>query len=214
MAKLRTVSLFVSELDRELSWRKHDISAVAGALDKARGKAREALVRALIAVTYAHWEGFNKAALIAYADHITLQGKSYGSLRRSLSGLKATEIVQNLSEIKRKIFTSAILLERLHLIENQKANINLHSRFSKIGNLNYELFAEMISFFGIDPLSYATKAALIDESLLKSRNSIAHGDFLAIDEIKARALSKEVLSMLDRIKEDLSDAAFLKSYLR
>jgi hypothetical protein len=214
MAKLRTAALFVARLDAELAWRKQDIAAVTSALSKSNGRGRDALIRALLAITYAHWEGFNKAAFIAYGEHISLQGKDYGGLIRSLSGMRAIENVKLLSEIRRKVFASANILESLHGIESEKAVINISARFSKIGNLNYELFVEMMGFFGIDTAKYATKSVMIDESLLKRRNSIAHGDYLDVEYEDAISLSKEILEILGRIKDDLGDAAALKSYLR
>ena len=214
MPKLRTASQFLERLDAELSWRKHDISSMVSAVNGSKGLARRALVRALVAITYAHWEGFTKAAVASYAQHISLQGKTYDSLIVSLAGLRALETVSTLGEIKRRIFSSSVLLNKLYSIGSETASISLESKFAKVGNLNYSMFTEMMEFVGIDTSTYSSKSALIDESLLKRRNTIAHGEFIELDEDEAQALVVEIFAILDRIKDDLGGAAAAKSYLR
>jgi MAE_28990/MAE_18760-like HEPN len=52
----------------------------------------------------------------------------------------------------------------------------------------------------------------LDESLLKRRNKIAHGEFLDVTAEEWRELADEIIMMLRHFKTDLENAASLEIY--
>ena len=61
---------------------------------------------------------------------------------------------------------------------------------------------------------YEPRSALIDERLLKSRNGIAHGDRLMVDNEGYYELVEKVLEMMRWFKTDIENAAATESFLR
>ena len=67
---------------------------------------------------------------------------------------------------------------------------------------------------GIDPAPYEARYNLIDESLLRRRNEIAHGEFLDVDAGDYRTLADEVLLMMRLYKTDIENGAARSLFLR
>jgi hypothetical protein len=65
---------------------------------------------------------------------------------------------------------------------------------------------------GIDPSPYESRYHLIDESLLKRRNNIAHGDYLEVTRDDWVGLADEILLMLRQLKTDIENAIVLASF--
>lgn len=78
---------------------------------------------------------------------------------------------------------------------------------STASNLSYETFKEITSILGIDFSFYSTKSKLIDEKLLKTRNEIAHGNYLLIDREEYIELHTEVIGMLETFRNQIENAA-------
>ena len=63
-------------------------------------------------------------------------------------------------------------------------------------------------------MDYELKSNLIDAVLLKNRNSIAHGQFVELDDIEYHNLHSEILAMMSDIRTKVSNAAVLEEYKR
>ncbi|QPE02123.1 hypothetical protein IT784_05390 [Salmonella enterica subsp. enterica serovar Typhimurium] len=61
---------------------------------------------------------------------------------------------------------------------------------------------------------FNTKYNFIDESLLKRRNCIAHGEYLDIDANEWRNLSKETLTLMRTFKNEVLNNASTRKYLK
>ena len=81
-------------------------------------------------------------------------------------------------------------------------------------NLSSTVFINIAGWIGIDPDRYSTRLALIDKTLLESRNNIAHGEYLVIDRPRFESLTTEVLEMLRWFKTDIENAVVSKSFLK
>ena len=62
---------------------------------------------------------------------------------------------------------------------------------------------------GIDAKPYETKFNLIDSSLLKRRNCIAHGEYLELELNSYRLLADEVLALMRQLKTDIENSSCL-----
>lgn len=84
---------------------------------------------------------------------------------------------------------------------------------STASNLSSEIFKEITEVLGIDFSPYSTKSKLIDETLLKSRNHIAHGNYLLVDRDSYIELHEEkIIEMLDLFKNQIENAAIQKQF--
>jgi hypothetical protein len=101
-----------------------------------------------------------------------------------------------------------------HGMASDKMNITIRDHISEIGNLNSNIFAQIAKFLALDPSQYISKKQLIDESLLKQRNEIAHGEYLSVDVAGFEDLTDEIISLMRMLKTDIQNAAVSKAYLR
>lgn len=213
-AKPRTAGQLLDALDGAYSWRVQELSVIRSAIAKSSGISSSALVRAGIPILYAHWEGFVKQSTIHFADFITMQKFTYADLAVSFSGLRAHHYVTTMADVKKMIFTPSNLLHAIHAIEEDKVTLTLRPFLENVGNLSFDLFNEIISFLCLPVTNYLPFKPLIDESLLATRNRIAHGEYLALDHSGYEALQTETLLLIRMFKTDLENSAVSGGYLR
>ena len=80
MAKIRTLTQLQEVLDADMSWRIKEIADFKLAT-KDRAATSRTFVRAGVALIYAHWEGFIKAASENYLNYVGNQGHIYRDLK-------------------------------------------------------------------------------------------------------------------------------------
>jgi hypothetical protein len=81
-------------------------------------------------------------------------------------------------------------------------------------NLSSTILREISWCLGVDYAPYESKEKLIDSRLLARRNTIAHGDWLSIDESDYDELHGNVIEMLNTLRNQLDNAASTGCYLR
>jgi hypothetical protein len=214
MKHVRTANQLIERLDDELAWRLQELVSIRRAIRNSSGVTETSLLRAAVPILYAHWEGFVKAAAIGYANFISTQGIPFGKLQRSFKGLRALTHVKQLHEIKRRIFVAAEIINTLENIDKEACKLPLASHISYIGNLDYDIFEQIVEFLSIGGANYTTRKQLIDETLLKMRNEIAHGEYLLIDFHEFEALSDNILEIMRQFKTDIQNAVVRRDYLR
>jgi len=90
---------------------------------------------------------------------------------------------------------------------NSRAQLSNSMTVNTRSNLNSNVFEKIAGTIGIDPARYSTRYQFIDSSLLKQRNSIAHGEYLALDLVSYSNLSDNVVQLLRWIKDDIQNGA-------
>lgn len=96
---------------------------------------------------------------------------------------------------------------------DQKAKLKTQSAIKTDSNLKSSVFSNIAKSIGIDTSPYESKYKLIDESLLKRRNTIAHGGDIDIDQDSFAELAVEVLALMRSYKTDIENAASQQLYL-
>ncbi|WP_143129061.1 MAE_28990/MAE_18760 family HEPN-like nuclease [Variovorax sp. PDC80] len=213
MSKARSEAELSDELDADLTWRLKELSDLKQAIRDAPSTNRKVLLKALVALSYAHWEGLVKSSAQRYFDYITNRRLNY-------------------SMLERQMYVNSFLV-RLAAFSNQKPalgdRINLvneilesqDKRFSKIhpdlihtgSNLKHEVLVNICKICGIDYLQFDGEVAFIDEILLKRRNAIAHGDdsVVAFEEIDH--LVDGTIKLMRTFKNSLENKVYEKKYL-
>ena len=214
MAKPRTAVQLVAVLDRELSWRRADLLFVLRMVERTAGIDQQSAIRAAVPLLYAHWEGFIKRAAGHYADHLSVQRLYFRDVQVCLAGLKAQSDIALLPDIKKRLFAASEALERIRKIENERVSIDVGSRIDRVGNLNHEMLMQIVQFLGLSAAPYEAYKGLVDDALLYHRNKIAHGEFLDVDAARYKSMHRDVVTLLERFKDDLENAAVMKSYKR
>jgi hypothetical protein len=79
-------------------------------------------------------------------------------------------------------------------------------------NLNSEVLRQITATLGLDYADYVTKEKLIDEKLLRTRNEVAHGQYLLIGYQQYVSLHDEVLGLIQLFFNQVDNAASMAAY--
>lgn len=198
------------QISRDLTWRIKEISDLKAAVLGSDVIARPALLRALVTIAYAHWEGHVKFSAQRYLLHIALRKISYSSLDRQFL---RNDFLPRLAAIGQKS-----IKERGDLIDEildggvrrfSKVNENLVNTKS---NLNYDVLCDICRVCGVDAGTFLEYENFIDVILLKRRNSIAHGEdtFISVEDLNP--LTEQTIGLMRLFSNDLQAKAHLGLY--
>ena len=212
MTKLRTLTQLQEALDTAMSWRIKEISDFKLATKKRTENSRT-FIRAGVALVYAHWEGFIKVASEDYLNFIENQGHVYRDLKTCFAvfGLKGKLILLSDS---RRAKPNIEALDFVIAEMDKRAKMSMSSAIDTESNLTSKVFANIAASLDISITPYETRFNLIDESLVKRRNKVAHGEYLDMSTQDFLTLADEILQMMRTYKTDIENAASLQNYKR
>ena len=218
MSNLSSVEKLYDAIDRELSWRKQELVLIRAQVHTHPSEESVAFlltVRASIALLYAHWEGSIKNIAKRYLDHVFAQQRQYRELKLNFIAIAMKgEAAKWMQSKKASLHTlylshfSNILDEPLHKLSDEI--------ISTESNLNSKVLGEILTTIGIAETEFETDYVLIDYSLLKIRNDVAHGDVLkekGFDKKRYLELHDTVLRLIETFSEQVKNAAMNKTYL-
>jgi len=209
--KIRTISILQDCLDKEFSWRIKEISQLKNSARTSRSSMQKAVIRGGVPLLYAHWEGFVKRACEYYVDFVSHQRLTLDELESNFVVLGLKKYLQTIvSSRKTKVNIEVVDFFRKNM--NQRAEIRLPSAINTESNLSSSVFENIAMSVGIDPDRYKSRYNFIDESLLKRRNNIAHGEYLDVDCTSFLELADNVILILRWVKTDIENLASMESY--
>jgi hypothetical protein len=212
MKKLRTRNDFQVYLDEEFAWRLKEISDIKGAIRTAEATSRRALIRAGVPILYAHWEGFVKVSSEALLNYINNQGLAYRQLKPCFIAFGAKKKAHGFIASGNPLQNIAVVEFFLNELDS-RAEISFAGSVDTESNLRSMVFERIATSIGVSTAAYETKYILIDKSLVDRRNSIAHGEFLDVDQNDFDKLSDEVIALLRHYKDDLQNMVQSRYYL-
>jgi hypothetical protein len=210
---IRTPDEVNRALADELIWRKKELTALKFLVETPSDSAdrRAALLRGGIALLYAHWEGFIKAAGRIYLEFVRFQRLPYENLSPNFLALAARSKMQAASQSTRiRLHIELARFFRSDL--GQRSNIASTDGIATRGNLSSRVLRDIVDTLGLDYGPYATKEHLIDESLVAARNTIAHGQYLSPDRTDFFELYAEVLALLETFRTQVDNAVSSGAY--
>jgi hypothetical protein len=203
----------LSELfDADLIWRRKELSDIKAAIKAADSHAQPPLLRAIIAMSYAHWEGYVRACANRYFEHLVLRKKPY-------------------KEFERQIYVNTVLM-RLDALHSSRVSVRercnlvntildgLTGRFSYVNpelidtrsNLSSDVIRDICLICGIDSSHFEANKEFLDKLLLKRRNAIAHGQQEFIDSGEVDDLVARTLSLMEHFRTLLENKVYTKGY--
>lgn len=210
--KIRSIDDLTDYLDDDLAWRRKEVIELRAIAKSAKAKKADVHVRAGVALLYAHWEGFIKNAANAYVVFVSTRGMKTRELQDSFVALSVKTKLASMGESGKSSVAVPVIA---HLMRTLDQPVLLPAAgITAEGNLKSEVFANIAGWLGIDLEKYTPRFKLIDETLLASRNKIAHGEFLSISKERFETLADEILEVMDWFKTDIENAAALRSFQR
>lgn len=209
---IRTAEDLSDTLAADLIWRKKELIALRFLAGRAtQPDEKHALARSLVALLYAHWEGFVKQAATAYLEFVKFQRLTSNelaenfvalSVRTTLREAAATDQIARHIEVARFFRTSG----------GERVKIPVKGAIRTRSNLSSVVLKDILITIGLEFVEFETKGVLIDESLLNVRNTVAHGEYLKVDPAEFQAVYDEVVLMLDQVKTLIENAVALEAY--
>lgn len=218
---------FEESLDKDLSWRKKEISDL---YLLAKENQNEVLLKSLILLLYAHWEGFIKNSGKLYLRYVSNKNIALDNLESNFHAILIKKHIKDLSDtvtsdsIERelKFIDSLNKSNRKFILKKETDESQETSVINTEHNLSEKILRRIYAFTGLkykSPLE--EKKECIDLHLLSSRNAIAHGDAIidgskgdfSLSLVDIDKLKQIILVILDSIKEELADYASQSFYL-
>ncbi len=210
MRRIRSLEDLNRFLDDELAWRKKELTTLNFLVSRSRPHEEGTLLRAAVCLLYAHWEGFVKNAATGYICFVVAQRLKLNALAPNFLALGLLSNIQrdqyNIRTVRHELIS--ILTSDL----SDRFKINCENIISTESNLNIRALNTILSLVGLDNSNYRGKKGIIDQRLLASRNSVAHGNYLEIDGSDYDSLHRDVIQLIDQFRTDLENAAVLGRY--
>jgi hypothetical protein len=211
---IQTLEQLSDCLDSQIAWRKKELVQVKNLIEqKGIGASKNAaLVRCGVAILYAHWEGFIKESSASYLEFVSRKRLRYCELSSNFVALAMKAKLNEANSTNRA--TLYIKVANFFLTELEERSQVPYENVVKTSNLSSKILKDIVCTLGLDYKHFETKEKLIDEQLLKSRNTIAHGSYLSIDADIYTQLHSEMMSLMEIFKTELENAACQKRYLK
>lgn len=173
---------FEKILLEDLAWRKKEISEMYLI---ASDKGNEVLLKSLILILYAHWEGYIKQSSKLYIKYICEEKVHLCDLTFNFKAIVLKLNISNVINSKENFTLSneVKFMEKYEKMQEKrfKVNIDINNEFDKSiinthDNLNPKVFKNILNILGLKYLdSFASRQKYIDMHLLGNRNAIGHG---------------------------------------
>jgi len=210
--RIRTRSELTDRLDEDLALRKVELSAVKGEVDTAREERRSALIRAGVALLYAHWEGFVKQAATLYLNYVSMQGLRYDELAANFLGVAIKRALDEAADTKKaKTYTRVAHVFGSSLHQRAKLPYDVVDTQS---NLSVDVFTNILCLLGLQRDPYAPQEKPLIGRLLHLRNNIAHGRWMKVDEEEYQQLHQGIMNLLNLFRNDIDNATLTAAYRR
>jgi HEPN superfamily RiboL-PSP-like protein len=203
---------FSTQITEDRSWRIREISDLKSAIARADDNLRRVLLRALITICYAHWEGYVRFAARKYLEHVALRKFPYGDLDRQFLRNYFLPRLAALSTSRTSIAERCALVDTVLDSSGRRfARVN-EDLINTKANLSFDVFTDICLVCCVPTQAFADKATFVDVLLLKRRNAIAHGEetFVAIEDLDG--LTNETVAIIRAFGDALENHVYLKDY--
>lgn len=173
---------FQSYLEEELSWRKKEISEL---YLLAKTNSDEILLKSLILILYAHWEGYIKKSSKLYMKFIVEEKIKVKDLTQNFKAIALKDAAKKCLETSDSLnlVHEFQLLNKYTEVDDKKFKVTVDpndDQSSSIihtdNNLKPKVFKNIINILGLSyHNSFITRENYINSSLLANRNAIGHG---------------------------------------
>lgn len=212
MSKPYTETDFSAQITEDRNWRMKEISDLKAAIRRGDANLQKVLLRALVAICYAHWEGYIRFSAKKYLEHVALRRFQYGELDRQYFRNLFLPRLAALSTSKTSISERCTLLDEILSSSDRRFSRVNDELINTKANLNFEVFTDICLVCGVPAHTFKDKSTFIDVLLLKRRNAIAHGEdtFVALSELDE--ITNDTLGLMRTFGDALENHAYLQTY--
>ncbi len=198
--------------DADLIWRRKELSDLKAAAMAADHSAKPVLVRALIAMSYAHWEGYVRTCANRYFEFLTLRKKPYSEFERQIYINTFLVRLDALYQSRTTLEARCNLVNDILDGTNGRFGFVHSSLIDTKSNLNTDVIKDICIICAVNSSAFEAHRTFIDVLVLKRRNAIAHGqqEFIQLSEMDD--LVSNILALMDHFRSLLENKIYLKQY--
>lgn len=212
MSKPYTEDDLSRQITEDRTWRIREISDLKSAVQRADHSLRTVLLRSVVTVCYAHWEGSVRFVARKYLEHIALRRLRFAELDQQF--LK-NYFIPRLAALSR---SNTSLSERCALVDQILGSAD--ERFSRVhddlvntqSNLNSAVVSDICLVCGIPSNTFDERATFIDTILLKRRNAIAHGEETLVHISDLDVITDGTVALMRTFGDAIENHVILKTY--
>lgn len=198
--------------DLDLIWRRKELSDMKAAIHAVDEVSKHALLRALVAMSYAHWEGYVRTCAKRYFEHLTLRKRPFSDFERQIYVNSMLCRLDALCQSRTGIKDRCDLINEILDSSCRRFKYINQDLIDTRSNLNTDVVKDICRICGVDSAHFEDKRTFIDLLLLKRRNAIAHGqqENIRVDEIND--FVDNVIAIMDAFRSLLENKVYTKAY--
>lgn len=225
---MRSPEQVYEEIENDRAQREREVRLIENIASRAQNEEeRNMLRRSLILLTYAHFEGFCKFALLAYASAVNAIGLPCRDACTPLVAATLNKVFAALRDVnsKHEAFAHGLPNDRdLHLLARQRSFIDKYedivtrrvelpdSLVDTKSNLNSLMLKRNLYQLGLEYPAVDAYRGSIDK-LLGVRNAIAHGDALKVPSaMEANEYTGAAFEVMRFVQQEVYDALRSEAY--
>jgi len=212
MSKPYTESEFSAQITADRNWRIKEASDLKLAIKRGDDSMRRVLLRALVAICYAHWEGYVKFAARKYFEHIALRKFQYETLDRQFVRNYFLPRLATLATSKIGISDRCTLIDEILECSARRFTHVNDDLINTKANLNFDVFSDICLICGLSMDPFKDSATFIDIILLKRRNSIAHGEDTLVAFGELDEIVESTIGLMRTFGNELENQVVLQKY--
>lgn len=212
MSRAYTEEQFSMQVTADRTWRVREISDLKTAIKSGDTGMRRVLLRALVTICYAHWEGYVKFSARKYFEHIALRKLQYTALDGQFTRNHFLPRLAALSSSKNSIAERCALIDEILNYSTRRFTHINDDLVNTKSNLNFDVFSEICLVCGVSINEFIKHATFVDIILLKRRNSIAHGEETLISYPELDELSDTTIEIMRMFGNELENRIVLNAY--
>lgn len=211
---IRTTEQLIDRIAQELVWRRKELTELKALVEEADGHLRSRVViRAAVALLYAHWEGSVKKVSAYYLEFVASHRLPYGRLAPNFVGLTIRSKFHALGG-SAKISSGNELADFFCTALERQSSVPYREGVDTKSNLSSKVLLDILDALGLDQSQFATRLAFIDANLVSPRNHIAHGEEFGLNTNEYLDLHNAVLGLIETYRNEVENSSVLRRYER
>ncbi len=210
MARIDTIDKLASKIDRDLAWRKKELIALNSHAETHRDNKH--ILRAVFPLICAHYEGFLKKSAEIYLQHVSDLRIPLIELKHAFAPFILKSEFMRCDGSKRASVRAQVIANYAEVLNIPMIISDPKSFIDTESNPKPDVLTEILESLAVDPSSFQTKFTFINDSLLKSRNAIVHGEFCDVSFNEFQDVMNTTLEIMEEIKDLLLDSSINAVY--
>ena len=209
---LRSLEELQDVLDRDLSWRKQELTQIKELIDKELYTTT--LLRAGHAILCAHFEGFVKNASNYYVEFVSAKKFKFKELGNNFLAIKIKNVFKQCNQSE-KISVYRNLIDQIENENEMNFNFQYNPNNPIIhteSNPSSEILEEILKSIGIQSDIFENHKTYIDYRLLSTRHKIVHGEREKLDRKTFIDTYSIIWDLLEKFKLLIIESAEKKDY--